>query len=236
MAVPGRFAGESNDTAAGMAEFSGIGKSGVNKAEISSRQQANRFRTGWAASGAVLAAGRVAGCGNQYRPVINPVRPTGPSPAPTAYVVAITQPTGGAGRHRHGAGFLRRYGAGAGDDRRLSSRFHSGLGRRDRLHHRSRWQFERYPDLDQPADEKCCNQHADGDRGSDQYDHGQWRSVCRRSGERSARCAFRNPSGTEAGDPVSAGADQPCGTFRHRRAFMPSVKMWGRRSARTPAR
>ena len=29
-----------------------------------------------------------------YRPVINPVRPTGPSPAPTAYVVAITQPTG----------------------------------------------------------------------------------------------------------------------------------------------
>jgi YVTN family beta-propeller protein len=37
-----------------------------------------------------------AGCGNPYRPVVNPVRPTGPSPAPTSYVMAITQPTGAA--------------------------------------------------------------------------------------------------------------------------------------------
>jgi YVTN family beta-propeller protein len=40
------------------------------------------------------AAALLAGCGNPYRPVINPVRPTGPSPAPTAYAVAITQPAG----------------------------------------------------------------------------------------------------------------------------------------------
>jgi YVTN family beta-propeller protein len=93
MAVPGRFAGESNDTAAGTAEFSGIGKSGVSKAEISGGRSLSRFGTGWVAGGAVL-LGAVAGCGNMNRPVINPVRPTGPSPAPTAYVVAITQPTG----------------------------------------------------------------------------------------------------------------------------------------------
>jgi len=48
------------------------------------------------AGGALALLAAVAGCGNMYRPVINPVRPTGPSPAPTAYAVAITQPTGAA--------------------------------------------------------------------------------------------------------------------------------------------
>lgn len=93
MAVPGRFAGESNDTAAGTAEFSGIGKSGVSKVEFATKRRRNRFRRGSLAGGALLLAAAT-GCGNQYRPVINPVRPTGPSPAPTAYVVSITQPTG----------------------------------------------------------------------------------------------------------------------------------------------
>jgi YVTN family beta-propeller protein len=43
----------------------------------------------------ILLAG-IAGCGNQYRPVVTPVRPTGPAAAPTAYVLAVTQPTGAA--------------------------------------------------------------------------------------------------------------------------------------------
>jgi DNA-binding beta-propeller fold protein YncE len=37
---------------------------------------------------AVLAAG----CGNQYRPVITPIQPTGPASQPTAYVNGISQP------------------------------------------------------------------------------------------------------------------------------------------------
>src|SRR5271170_2002340 len=93
MAVPGRFAGESNDTAAGTAEFSGIGKSGVSK-EISGGRKPIRFLSPWGGAGAALLLAALAGCGNMYRPVITPVRPTGPSPAPTAYVVSITQPTG----------------------------------------------------------------------------------------------------------------------------------------------
>ncbi len=95
MAVPGHLAGESKDTAAGTAEFSGIGKSGVSKGEIRSRQRRfARFLIPMAGAGAVILLAAAAGCGNPYRPVINPIRPTGPSPAPTAYAVAITQPTG----------------------------------------------------------------------------------------------------------------------------------------------
>ncbi len=94
MAGPGCFAGESNDTAAGMAEFSGISKSGVSKVEISTKRKLSGSLSPWGASGALLLLAAVAGCGNMNRPVINPVRPTGPSPAPTAYAVAITQPTG----------------------------------------------------------------------------------------------------------------------------------------------
>jgi DNA-binding beta-propeller fold protein YncE len=32
------------------------------------------------------------GCGNQYRPVITPINPTGPASQPTAYVVVVSQP------------------------------------------------------------------------------------------------------------------------------------------------
>lgn len=33
-----------------------------------------------------------AGCGNQYRPVVTPIQPTGPSALPTAYITTISQP------------------------------------------------------------------------------------------------------------------------------------------------
>ena len=33
-----------------------------------------------------------AGCGNQYRPVITPVNPTGPASLPTAYITVVSQP------------------------------------------------------------------------------------------------------------------------------------------------
>jgi len=33
-----------------------------------------------------------AGCGNQYRPVVTPIQPTGPSALPSAYITAISQP------------------------------------------------------------------------------------------------------------------------------------------------
>jgi YVTN family beta-propeller protein len=44
---------------------------------------------------ATSAAGIVAlavGCGNQYRPVITPINPTGPAASPTAYVTVVSQP------------------------------------------------------------------------------------------------------------------------------------------------
>jgi DNA-binding beta-propeller fold protein YncE len=48
----------------------------------------------WLAAGLVLAAVTVAtGCGNRYRPVINPVSPTGPAGTPAgAYAMVLTQP------------------------------------------------------------------------------------------------------------------------------------------------
>ena len=46
----------------------------------------------WFAAGALLALAGVSGCGNQYRPVVTPIAPTGPAPQPTAYVVAFSQP------------------------------------------------------------------------------------------------------------------------------------------------
>ncbi len=53
----------------------------------------HRYPTGVAAGVAVLAAGIVAaGCGNQYRPVITPIQPTGPASLPSAYITAVTQP------------------------------------------------------------------------------------------------------------------------------------------------
>jgi len=48
-----------------------------------------------AANLAVAAAGiaaLLAGCGNQYRPVITPINPTGPAALPTAYVTVASQP------------------------------------------------------------------------------------------------------------------------------------------------
>lgn len=47
-----------------------------------------------AASAAVLSGIAVlaAGCGNQYRPVITPIQPTGPASQPSAYVTVISQP------------------------------------------------------------------------------------------------------------------------------------------------
>ena len=53
----------------------------------------HRFFAGTAAAG--LAASVVAlsvGCGNQYRPVITPINPTGPSASPTAYITVVSQP------------------------------------------------------------------------------------------------------------------------------------------------
>jgi YVTN family beta-propeller protein len=46
----------------------------------------------WFAAGALLALFAAAGCGNQYRPVVTPVTPSGPAPQPTAYLVAFSQP------------------------------------------------------------------------------------------------------------------------------------------------
>jgi DNA-binding beta-propeller fold protein YncE len=47
-----------------------------------------------AAAGAVLSGLAVlaAGCGNQYRPVITPIQPTGPASQPSAYITVISQP------------------------------------------------------------------------------------------------------------------------------------------------
>jgi YVTN family beta-propeller protein len=99
MEVPGQFAGESKGTAAGAFELQQVSKFRVEE----NTRQSIQSRTGhriWNGTGklrrgaGLVALAAVAGCGNQYRPVVNPVRPTGPSPAPTAYVTAITQPTG----------------------------------------------------------------------------------------------------------------------------------------------
>jgi YVTN family beta-propeller protein len=46
----------------------------------------------WFAVGALLALAGVSGCGNQYRPVVTPIAPTGPAPQPTSFVVAFSQP------------------------------------------------------------------------------------------------------------------------------------------------
>ena len=46
----------------------------------------------WFAAGVLLALAGVSGCGNQYRPVVTPIAPTGPAPQPTSFVVAFSQP------------------------------------------------------------------------------------------------------------------------------------------------
>lgn len=45
----------------------------------------------WFIAGALALAG-VSGCGNQYRPVVTPITPTGPASQPQSYVVAYSQP------------------------------------------------------------------------------------------------------------------------------------------------
>ena len=44
------------------------------------------------AGSALAAAALVAGCGNNYRPVVTPINPTGPSPEPLSLVVAVSAP------------------------------------------------------------------------------------------------------------------------------------------------
>jgi DNA-binding beta-propeller fold protein YncE len=46
----------------------------------------------WPAAAALLVLVGAAGCGSQYRPVINPVVPTGPPAQPTSYAVVFSQP------------------------------------------------------------------------------------------------------------------------------------------------
>lgn len=46
----------------------------------------------WPAAGLLLALAGLAGCGSQYRPVINPVTKTGPPSQPTALVAVFSQP------------------------------------------------------------------------------------------------------------------------------------------------
>lgn len=50
-----------------------------------------RHRSGAAGALVLLALG-LAGCGNQYRPVVTPIQPTGPAALPTANVVLVSQP------------------------------------------------------------------------------------------------------------------------------------------------
>jgi YVTN family beta-propeller protein len=49
-------------------------------------------RTGAAILGLAALSVLAAGCGNQYRPVITPINPTGPGAIPTAYVTVVSQP------------------------------------------------------------------------------------------------------------------------------------------------
>ncbi len=95
MAVPGQCAGESSGTAARELEVSKAdlaGKRGQTLNENRPTRTGHSARQIWRGAALLLIA--AVGCGNPYRPVVNPVRPTGPSPAPTAYVMAITQPSG----------------------------------------------------------------------------------------------------------------------------------------------
>ncbi|HVT96288.1 MAG TPA: hypothetical protein VHE33_02195, partial [Acidobacteriaceae bacterium] len=45
-----------------------------------------------AAAGLAVIVALPVGCGNQYRPVITPINPTGPAASPTAYITVVSQP------------------------------------------------------------------------------------------------------------------------------------------------
>ena len=45
------------------------------------------------ASAAFAAAALIAGCGNNYRPVVTPVNPSGPAAQPQAYAVVVSAPS-----------------------------------------------------------------------------------------------------------------------------------------------
>ncbi|HEY0785673.1 MAG TPA: YncE family protein [Acidobacteriaceae bacterium] len=46
----------------------------------------------WLTAGVLAAAACTTGCGNKYRPVINPVAPTGPAQVSTSYALVLSQP------------------------------------------------------------------------------------------------------------------------------------------------
>ncbi len=46
----------------------------------------------WLAAGVLVVAALSTGCGDRYRPVINPVSPTAPAPQATSYAIVLSQP------------------------------------------------------------------------------------------------------------------------------------------------
>lgn len=52
-----------------------------------------RARVRLVQAGAVLAAALMAGCGNNYRPVVTPINPSGPAAQPTSYTVVVSSPS-----------------------------------------------------------------------------------------------------------------------------------------------
>jgi DNA-binding beta-propeller fold protein YncE len=62
---------------------------------ISGRARVRLFQAGAAlsAAAALAATALVAGCGNNYRPVVSPITPSGPAAQPTSYVVVVSAPS-----------------------------------------------------------------------------------------------------------------------------------------------
>jgi hypothetical protein len=96
-------------------------------------------------AGAVFAAAAlVAGCGNNYRPVVTPVNPSGPPAQPQSYAVVVTAPS----PTTPGIATVIDY---AGDSilARLPSaparRIYPGRNRHHRLHHQQRWHLDQHP-------------------------------------------------------------------------------------------
>src|ERR1700678_4327835 len=45
------------------------------------------------AGAGLVAAALIAGCGNQYRPVVTPINSSGPAPQPTSFAVVVSAPS-----------------------------------------------------------------------------------------------------------------------------------------------